>query len=47
MSDDEINDIIDEWHDGKHPGKSLHEALGWTWEEYAAWLQDPRKVPGR
>lgn len=44
---DLIDDVIGEWHDGKYPGKELYEALGWTVEQYDAWLQTPRKVPGR
>lgn len=47
LFDDAIDDIIDEWHNGKHPGKQLHEALGWTWVQYAEWMKDSRKVPGR
>lgn len=47
MTDDEIDDIIERWHGGEWPDKELHEALGWTWEQYSTWLEDPNAVPGR
>lgn len=47
LFDDAIDDIIDEWHNGMYPGRELHEALGWTWDEYSAWVSDGTKVPGR
>jgi hypothetical protein len=37
-TDEEIDDIIDKWHDGEINTDMLHDALGWTWEEYARWL---------
>lgn len=39
MTDEEVDDAIDAWHDGAGPGQSLHEYLGWTWEQYAHWVQ--------
>lgn len=47
LFDDAILDITSAWHDGAFPGKELHEALGWTWEQYGRWLEDPTQVPGR
>ena len=40
--DPDIDDWIDRWHhgDGKE-GETLHEFLGFTWEEYAEWVRDP------
>lgn len=44
-----IEDRIAEWH--RVPRYSytgdpeLHEFLGWTLDEYAAWVQDPGKLP--
>ncbi len=39
MTEAEIDDIVDRWHSGAFPGQSLHEALGWTWEEYGQWFK--------
>lgn len=34
-----IDDRIDAWHDSpKAETRELHEYLGWTWEEYKAWV---------
>lgn len=41
LSEDAILEITSAWHDGAFPGKELHEALGWTWEQYARWVEDP------
>ena len=38
LSDDEINDLIDEWHDNESISSSLHEWLGMTWDEYSNWV---------
>lgn len=47
-TDDEINDRIAAWHDGMGCGMDLHEALGWTRTEYAAWVQGgDEAVPDR
>ncbi len=35
----EIDDAIDLWHDGGGKGLALHEFLGWTWEQYAAYVE--------
>jgi hypothetical protein len=32
-----LDDLIDEWHDGDYD-IPLHEFLGMTWEEYKTWL---------
>lgn len=40
FSDNEaIDTAIDEWHEWDNSGMELHEYLGWTWEEYAAWVE--------
>ncbi|WP_157186566.1 hypothetical protein [Nocardia jiangxiensis] len=39
MTDDEIDDRVDEWHNGAGLGMDLHEYLGWTWEQYQEWLE--------
>jgi hypothetical protein len=36
---EQIDDIIDEWHDGKIECEHLHEALGWTCEQYKSWVE--------
>ena len=33
-----IDDLIDEWHEGDSE-LPLHEFLGWTEEEYKAWVE--------
>lgn len=37
-----IHDLIDHWYDApeEEVGRSLHEYLGLTWEEYCAWMND-------
>ena len=38
-SDDEMDDLVDAWHEGKFPeGVSLREALGQTEAEHAPWV---------
>jgi hypothetical protein len=46
LTDIEIDDLVDEWHRSPD-GQELHDYLGWTEEEYSAWVEDPQKVPGR
>jgi len=38
--EDTINDAIDAWHNGKGYGVTLHDYLGWTWEEYAHYVEN-------
>ena len=38
-SNDELDKIIHEWHDGKSV-VSLHEYLGVSEEDYGKWVQD-------
>jgi hypothetical protein len=37
--DDELDDMIDEWHRSVNLDMSLHEYLGWTWVEYKHWVE--------
>jgi hypothetical protein len=39
--DDEkaIDDAIDAWHESGGGGVALHEFLGWTRDEYRAWVE--------
>lgn len=39
----DIDDFIDEWHDGDSD-ISLHEYLGMTHEEYKYWLENPSQL---
>ncbi|MBX3496218.1 MAG: hypothetical protein KF769_08245 [Parvibaculum sp.] len=37
---DEVDDFIDQWHEGKLEGE-LRECLGLSPEEYTTWLHEP------
>jgi hypothetical protein len=39
----DIDDYIDRWHDGSST-LQLHDFLGLTWDEYAAWVNDPASL---
>lgn len=39
MTSEELNDLIDAWHDGPDTDQALHEYLGWTWEQYVTWVE--------
>jgi hypothetical protein len=36
----DIDDWVDEWHDGADT-RPLHESLGFTEDEYALWVEQP------
>ncbi len=36
--EENIDDLIDDWHGSPDDGVPLHEYLGWTWEQYAHWV---------
>jgi hypothetical protein len=38
---DEIDDLVDEWHQDGGSTESLHAFLGMTAEEYALWVEKP------
>ena len=40
VSTDDIDDAVERWHELPEDGKSLHEYLGMTWDEYCEWVQD-------
>ena len=49
---DEVDDAVASWHDGNADGDALegmplHKYLGWTEEEYKAWVADPGAIPDR
>lgn len=39
----EMDNEIDLWHE-KKPNCSLHEWLGFSWDEYCYWLEHPRDL---
>ena len=41
---DDIDDFIDEWHEGEND-EPLHKFLGMTESEYALWVADPEILP--
>lgn len=42
----EIDDAVATWHKAD-TYLSLFEWLGWTWQEYAAWVENPENIPDR
>lgn len=42
--DRQVDRIVTDWHSGKIAGVELHEALGWSIEEYAHWAETS-KIP--
>lgn len=38
LTDAELDDKIEEWHNGDGNGQELHEYLGWTETEYRRWF---------
>jgi len=38
VTEENIHDLIDEWHEGDS-NQELHEFLGFTFEEYARWVE--------
>lgn len=41
----DLDEMVEEWHDGPDDGIELHEYLGLTWQEYKSWTEttvDPR-----
>lgn len=41
---DDIDDFVDEWHDGDSK-LSLYQFLGMTESEYSLWVADPEVLP--
>lgn len=40
--DELVDAAVSAWHESRC---ELHEWLGWTWEEYSAWVKDPTAIP--
>ncbi len=41
---DQTDEVIERWHRGELRHATLHQALGWTWQEYCRWLES-RQMP--
>ncbi|MGE7983705.1 hypothetical protein [Solibacillus sp. NPDC093137] len=39
VTKENINDLIEEWHENDDLHQELHEFLGLTWEQYAHWVK--------
>jgi hypothetical protein len=39
----DIDDYVDAWHEGASD-QSLHDYLGFSWPEYALWVEQPRAL---
>lgn len=39
LSEPELDKLVNDWHNGAGEGLSLHEYLGVSWEDYAAWVE--------
>lgn len=39
---DELDDLVDQWHEGEWPGKSLEDVIrlrtGWSHEQFDRWV---------
>ena len=44
LTEEGLLDAVDAWHQDPHD-MSIHEFLGWTWEQYAYWVET-NKQPG-
>jgi hypothetical protein len=39
----DIDDFVDEWHESG-PEVPLHEYLGFSWDDYRLWVEQPRSL---
>lgn len=39
LSEEELDERIDAWHNGDGDDLELHEYLGVSWQDYAAWVE--------
>jgi hypothetical protein len=46
VTEDDLDDLVDAWHNSPDDGVPLHEHLGMTWGEYAEWTRTG-EVPQR
>lgn len=48
LTDDQIDDLIDRWHNGAGEGLELHEFLRMSWDEYGLWVKrEKERKPGQ
>lgn len=40
MTNDDLDDLVDQWHDSPDDGVSLQQFLGMTDEEFDPWARD-------
>lgn len=45
LTEEDILDRIDLWHEDTSTDLELHDYLGWTWEEFVAWVRDSTMIP--
>ncbi len=38
-----IDDYVDEWHNGTDP-REIYEFLGMTWDEYGLWVENSKAI---
>jgi len=46
MTNDEVNEKIEEWHNQRVSLHAIHEHLGWTRKEYLEWLEN-KTIPDK
>lgn len=45
---EQVDDAIETWHNRVTcDWVELHDYLGWSWQEYQAWVRDPDCIPDR
>lgn len=37
-NEEAVDAAVGAWHEGDGLGMSLHEYLGWSWEQYKEWM---------
>ena len=45
ISDDEIDDYIDFWHDSELELGTLYEFLGFNWKEWCSYIEGKKTIP--
>ena len=40
MQSADLDAAVEAWHSGAGDGLELHEYLGWSWVQYARWVDD-------
>jgi len=42
---DNIDDLINAWHNGAGGNQELWQYLGWTWKQYKTWVETGKISP--